>query len=94
MFEDLFIDRDTIVRLIPRYHQHLRRDRSGDEGKGDGALRWRQARTGSPVEGKQAADGLPRRALIEGDYVAGKPRVLMCSRMFRTLSNIIRSATL
>ena len=78
---------------MPRYHQHLRRDRSGDEGKGDGALRCCRARTGSPLEGEQGADGLPGDALIEGDYVAKIRRVLMSSRTIWTLRHIIRNAT-
>ncbi len=43
----------------PRYRQHLRRDRSRDEGQGVGAVRCRGGRTGSSVEGEQGADGLP-----------------------------------
>ena len=47
----------------PRYHQHLRRNRYRDEGKGIGALRCRSVRTGSTVENEQGADGLSRRPL-------------------------------
>ena len=77
----------------PRYDQYLRRDRHGDEGQGHGALRCRRARIGSPVEGKHGTDRLPGRALSEGDYVAEIRRVLMCSRMIRTVRHIIRTAT-
>ena len=77
----------------PRYHQHLRRDRYRDEGKGDGALRCRGARTGSPVEGEQGADGLPCHAVNAGDYVAGKSNVLMSGATMPSLRNIIASAT-
>ena len=59
----------------PRDHQHLRRDRSRDEGQGNGAVRCRRARTGSPVEGGQGADGLPQRALSGKDYVAEGRRI-------------------
>ena len=77
----------------PRYYQHLRRDRHGDEGQGHGALRCRRVRIGSPVESKHGTDRLPGRALSEGDYVAEIRRVLMCSRMIRTVRHIIRTAT-
>ena len=77
----------------PRHHQHLRRDRSRDEGKGDGALRCRRARTRSPVEGEQGADGLPWRTVIEARYVADKTRIFMFSAAIPALRNIIRAAT-
>ena len=47
------IDLNTIRAWLrscqPRYHQHLRRNRYRDEGKGNGALRCRSVRTGSTV---------------------------------------------
>ena len=77
----------------PRYHQCLRRDRSGDEGQGYGTLRCRAVRAGSTVEGEKGADGLPRRALMVRDYVAEIRTLIVSERPIQTIRTIIRSAT-
>ena len=77
----------------PRYHQHLRRDRSRDEGKGNGALRCCRIRTASSMEGEQGADGLPWRAVTAGYYVAENMGILMSGATMPALRNIITTAT-
>ena len=45
------------------------------------------------MEGEQGAHGLPRRALIEGGYVAENWAALLLSRTMPTIRNISRAAT-
>src|SRR5215469_13451001 len=76
-----------------RYHQHLRRNRSPDEGESNGIVRARRSRSKPTLERGQGRDRVPEFNLTSENYVAEITTEGPLSAENRGLRSIIRYAT-